>query len=268
MARRAPPNPIQAPVSSAPLSFGHHLPRYVNLAQALLRDVELGRYPIGGLLPGEKELAQQFGLSRHTVREAIRQLQEMGVVTRMQGVGTRVKGKPTPSRYVHRVDAIRDLFQYVKDMRLSIHSASEVVADEALAKRLECQVGQRWLWLVGLRHVEGEQHPVCATEVFVAYEFSSIRNQVGRSDIPIYALIESEFGERIEEVRQLITGVAISPKVAKSLRVKPGCPGLSITRHYRSVRDRTIEITFNIYPADRFSYSMSVSLESGSGRKP
>lgn len=254
-------------MTSPPSALGHHRPRYVNLAQALLSDIELGRYPIGGLLPGEKELAQQFGLSRHTVREAIRQLQEMGVVTRKQGIGTRVKGKPTSSRYVHRVDAIRDLFQYVKDMRLIIHSSSEVVADEVLAKRLECQVGQRWLWLVGLRYAEGEQHPVCATEVFVAYEFSSIRNLVGQSGIPIYALIESEFGERIEEVRQLITGVAIPAEISGSLNVEPGSPGLSITRHYRSVRDRAIQISFNIYPADRFSYSMSVSLESG-GRKP
>lgn len=249
--------------SNSSAGLGHHLPRYVNLAQSLLRDVERGRYPIGGLLPGEKELAQQFGLSRHTVREAIRQLQELGVVSRIQGVGTRVKGKLASSRYVHKVDAIQDLFRYVKDMRLKIRSWKEVVAEDSLARRLDCQPGQRWLWLEGLRYAEGEAHPVCATEVFVGYEFSSIRRMVGRSGIPIYALIEREFGERINEVRQLITAVAISEEIAKSLNVQPGSPGLSITRHYRSARDRTIEISFNTYPADRFSYSMSVSLESG-----
>lgn len=247
--------------------LGHHLPQYVILAQSLLRDVEQGRYPVGSLLPGEKELAQQFGLSRHTVREAIRQLQELGVVTRQQGIGTRVKGQPHSSQYVHKVDAISDLFQYVKDMRLHVHSTREVVADEALARRLECAVGQRWLNLVGLRHSAGEPHPVCATEVFVAYEFAAVRGAMGDSDTPIYALIEREFGETIEEVRQLITGLAIPEAIAIPLHVEPGSPGLSITRHYRSVRGRTVEISFNIYPADRFSYSMRVRLEPG-GRKP
>ena len=71
------------------LRSGQH--RYAALAQSLLHDIESGRYPVGSLLPTEIELVEQFGLSRHTVREAIRQLQQVGLVTRRKGVGTRVK---------------------------------------------------------------------------------------------------------------------------------------------------------------------------------
>ena len=57
-------------------------PRYVLLAQALMKDIAQGVYPVGSLLPTEYGLCTQFGLSRHTVREAIRRLQERGLVTR------------------------------------------------------------------------------------------------------------------------------------------------------------------------------------------
>ncbi len=73
--------------------LGRGQPRYLLLAQDLIQDIDTGRYPVGSLLPTELELCEQFGVSRHTVREAVRRLREMGLVTRHQGIGTRVKAK-------------------------------------------------------------------------------------------------------------------------------------------------------------------------------
>jgi len=66
-------------------------PRYRQLAQTLISESESGRYPVGDLLPTEFELCEQFGASRFTVREAIKQLVGLGLVDRQAGVGTRVK---------------------------------------------------------------------------------------------------------------------------------------------------------------------------------
>ena len=46
-------------------------PRYAQVAQALIEDIQAGRYPVGTLLPTEQELCRQFDISRHTVREAM-----------------------------------------------------------------------------------------------------------------------------------------------------------------------------------------------------
>lgn len=230
-------------------------PHYARLAQSLLRDIETGRYPVGSLLPTEIELTRHFNMSRHTVREAMRRLQQLGVVTRQQGVGTRVKASTTATKYVHKVDSIADLFQYVRDARLVIHDRIDVTADEALASRLGCREGHRWVKLKGVRLIKGNKSPICFTEVFISYEYSTLADQVGRTQTPIYRMIEQKFGVQIIEVRQQIRAVALSSAVARTLAVKPQSPGLSIVRHYVSSEEREVEIAFNTYPADRFTYS-------------
>ena len=89
-------------------------PQYVLVAQALMQDISNGRFPVGALLPPEMTLCTQFGVSRHTVREAIRRLQERGLITRQRGVGTRVKAQQSESKYVQSASTIPDLLQYAK----------------------------------------------------------------------------------------------------------------------------------------------------------
>jgi len=78
---------------------------------------------------------------------------------------------------------------------------------------------------------------------------------------PVYALIENEFSEKVHEVNQHISAVAIPSGIAKLLGAKAGSPGLSISRHYFAANDRLIEVALSIYPADRFTYSMRLRLD-------
>ena len=109
--------------------------RYSLLAQALIEDIEAGRHPVGSMLPTEAELCEQFGVSRHTVREGLRKLRDMGMVSRHQGIGTRVKAKRGSSRYVQSIDSISDLFTFVKDTRLSVLSTRDIAAGPVRADR-------------------------------------------------------------------------------------------------------------------------------------
>lgn len=238
---------------------GQH--RYAALAQSLLHDIGSGRYPIGSMLPTEIELVQQYGLSRHTVREAIRQLQQVGLVSRKKGVGTLVKAGNIEARYTQSCGSIEDLFQYAKEVRLTLGEAEEVVADEKLAQTLGCNKGQRWLKYVGLRKAKNHKEPVCYTEVFVRYEYASIRNKIQKSPGPIYALIEKEFSEKVHEVNQQISAIAIPGEIAKQLGTRKGVPGLFVSRHYIAADDRLIEVALSIYPADRFTYSTRLRLD-------
>ena len=67
--------------------------RYALLAESLLGKINSGDYPVGKLLPSESELCQQFGVSRTTVREALRHLNDMGLLSRRAGVGTLIRAR-------------------------------------------------------------------------------------------------------------------------------------------------------------------------------
>ncbi len=236
-------------------------PQYALVAQRLIEDITSGRYPVGTLLPTEFDLCTQFGVSRHTVREAIRRLLDRGLVTRQRGIGTTVKANRVESRYVQTTATIADLPRYVEDTLLVTTQAEEVIADEVLAELLKCPPGQRWVKVTGFRHVDKGKLPMALTDIYVNAAYGGIRKLIGTMKVPVYTLIERQYGLTIVEVQQEISATIISPADAKRLSVKPGSAGLLVTRRYLSDNDRTIEVAVNLHPADRFSYSMSMRLQ-------
>lgn len=68
-----------------------NIPKYEALAQELKSEIENGIYPVGGKLPIEMELVAKYKVSRHTVRQALAKLENMGLIESRQGSGTFVK---------------------------------------------------------------------------------------------------------------------------------------------------------------------------------
>jgi DNA-binding GntR family transcriptional regulator len=245
-----------------PLGVGHT--RYIALAQALIDDITSGRYAVGSLLPTEHELSAQFAVSRHTVREAIRRLADLGLVTRQPGVGTRVRALRSASRYVHSSTGSGDLFQYVRDVNLVLSQQIEVIADEDLTELLECQPGQAWLKVVGERRVAGEEQPIALTQVFIMWPYRDVLKGVSMPDLPLYAMIEQRYGVVATEVRQQISAVPIDEESATVLGVEPGTAGLRVIRKYLNAAGNIIEVAVNLHPGERFSHSMTLRLENAS----
>lgn len=234
--------------------------RYVLVAQRLMQDITGGRYPVGSLLPTELELCTQFGVSRHTVREAVRRLQERGLVTRQRGIGTSVKANRIDTRYVQSSMQISDLPRYVEDTRLVTTEAEDVIAGGALAERLKCPAGQRWVKVRGVRYAGKGKLPMALTDIYINAPYGGIRKLIGTMKVPVYTLIEKHYGITIVEVQQEISATIIDAADAKRLSVKPGSAGLVVTRRYLGDNDRTIEVAVNLHPAERYSYSMTMRL--------
>src|ERR1035441_7077152 len=72
------------PVSAAPM--------YQKIRERLERDIAGGRYAAGEKFPSEAALVERFGASRITVGRAVRELQERGLLDRVAGSGTYVRG--------------------------------------------------------------------------------------------------------------------------------------------------------------------------------
>ncbi|MCQ4330380.1 GntR family transcriptional regulator [Stutzerimonas stutzeri] len=235
-------------------------PRYLVLAQALVDAIKAGRYPLNSLLPTEHELCKQFNVSRHTVREAIRRLNELGLVSKQHGIGTRVKAVQPASRYVQASEGISDLHQYVRDVRMELGASEEVRADQELAELLECNPGQSWVRTDGLRHREGDSAPLARTLVYVPSAYRAALDAFGDGRTPIYELLQQRFGLQMTEVRQTISAVRLNEDDAHVLQVEAGSPGLHIVRKYYGNNDELLEVAVNVHPAERFSYSITQRL--------
>jgi GntR family transcriptional regulator len=233
-------------------------PRYRQVAQTLINEIAAGHYPVGDLMPTEMELCEQFGASRFTVRQAIKQLVELGLVSRQAGVGTKVLGREPKSNYRQVMQGIADLRQYTADTELEIHDQRMVTVRGDLSATLEASEGENWLRIEGIRRLgDRKAPPICLTEIYIHPAFRSVRDLGGRSTVPIYVRIEEQFGERVMEIQQQISAVALTKRIAGLLDAKPGSPALIVNRSYRNQRGELIEVALSTHPADRFSYSQS-----------
>ena len=237
-------------------------PRYLELAEEIGRRIEEGAYPVGTLLPSEAELSEQHRVSRHTVREATRVLQGLGLVARHQGLGTRIQSLKAPSRYVLAMDAIPDLWEYVKNTELKVVRRKLIKAKDALTPLPGADPGDTWRLLEAVRY-EKSGEPIAWKQVYIHARYDSVATEVGKRTVPIYSLIEERYGVKTHKVRQEISAMAIPAEAARTLKVKADSSGLAILRHYLNADERVFEVTMSIYPADRFRYSVELNLEFG-----
>jgi len=234
-------------------------PLYRTVVGTLTQEIVSGVHAVGSKLPTEEALCRRFECSRHTIREALRQLREEGLVSSRQGAGTTVvrRGAPSPL-YTSAVASVEELLQYATEARYEVDKSGMVVADGALAERLGCRVGERWLRVEGFRTIAGQETPICWTEVFVLSDYAGIGLLIGRRPGTIYSWIEEMYGVRIGEVQQVLRAEPMPERLAAELTCEPGSTAISIRRSYRLVGGELVEVAFNLHPADRFTYEMTL----------
>ena len=241
--------------------IGKSQPRYILMAQRLVDEITAGQYPVGGLLPTEATLCTQYGVSRHTVREAIREVQSLGLVARRQGVGTRVISL-TPSRgYSHMLASVEDLLQFATGTRLVNVASEEVVADTKLAAAGQFQPGQKLIRFEALRVPSDDAvaAPLSWTELYVIDAYAGIRDDVGVREGAVGWLIEQRYGVRIMEIQQEINAVAVGDLLAPQLQVPATSPALRVERWYLGDDGTVFEYAISVNPQDRYSFSMRLT---------
>jgi DNA-binding GntR family transcriptional regulator len=236
---------------------GSEIPLYVSLARTLTEEIGNGRHPVGTLLPTEEALARAHAVSRQTVREALRLLDEQGLVSRRRGIGTRVLGDAPKHRYSIEIESVNDIVELVKHVRLSVTGIRPVVASGRLADVLGCREGSRWLEVRGVRvRADVSATPVAVLECFLRDGYPGIEAALHElGETAIHRLLEQRYGEQIDEIRQRIGAVAISPADAARLHVPPRSPGLKIERGFLGRGGRLVFAGHLIYPGETFSYT-------------
>jgi DNA-binding GntR family transcriptional regulator len=231
-------------------------PRYMQLAQTLVNEIQSGRYPVGSTIPTEFELCEQFGASRSTVREAVKQLVQLGMVVRQPGVGTTVKALRTEGAYRQVMQQLSDLQRYTADTVLEILSKETEPLDvPAVCDLLRANPGETWLHVKSLRRSPGSPDPICHTDAYIHPAFRSLVIDEGELHTPLFTMIERQFGEQIAEVQQEIRAIALPADIARLINAKARSPALWMCRRYLNRRGDVVEGAIIIHPADRYSYS-------------
>ncbi len=197
----------------------HRTPLHLQLKGVLLQKIENGVYNPGDLIPSERQLAEQYGLNRMTVRGAIGALVSEGILKRVQGKGT----------YVIKQKIRRDLnnlqgFSHTMKDR-GVHPTSKVLATQtihgalALNNKMKLPRDADLFNITRLRL--GDGHPIALEETYIP---RNIIKNIQDIDFNVFSLYEafSLNGILLKNAYQSLTVVRVNHPYARLLKIKEG----------------------------------------------
>ena len=131
------------------------VPRYVHIADEIRNSIKLGKRAVGSRLPPESQLAKQFEVNRHTLRQAIALLKQEGILEIKRGLGTFVAAAPIRYAIGKRVRFNQALKAQSQAVRFVLEAAIEVEANSAIADHLEISQGEKVALFKRLSYVDG-----------------------------------------------------------------------------------------------------------------
>lgn len=229
-------------------------PAYLRLRRVLRQQVEAGVLGPGQTLPSERELAEQLGLSRVTVRKALAGLVENGVLVQRRGAGTFVAERI--------VKPLSKMTSFSEDLRArgldprSVfleRSIGEVTPDEAMA--LNLSPGSLVVRLHRLRYAGTEP---------LAVERSAIPQTIlGDPERVVDSLYEAldALGCRPVRALQRLRAVNLNAAQAKLLQLPAGSAALAVERRSFLEDGRLVEFTSSWYRGDAYDFVAELQAE-------
>jgi GntR family transcriptional regulator len=241
----------------APVSEPLHLengavPKHQQL-RAILTELATSRLQAGDMLPSERQLCEDYGVSRITVREALGQLVSEGLLVRSQGKGTFVAHRPARSR-LH-------IASFHEDMRRMGLEPSTVVLDSALgtppastAERLCLPPGASAYRVRRLRLAD--RVPMSVDDAWYVPELLPGLDRIDLES-SVYDTLARHYGRPIDHADQTVRAGLAGAEIGRLLGVAASAPVLTFDRVSYS-RDDAVEHARSWYRADRYELFMSL----------
>jgi GntR family transcriptional regulator len=237
-------------------------PRYQELADELRAEILRGEYPDPSQFPTENALCTRYGVSRFTVREALRALQNEGLIQRKRGSGTVIKPASERGGALHQpMSNVGEILQYARDSTYRFEPMGVIDLPAKLAVHVGDATSGRWHHFQGLRTRHGDDTPIALTDAYVHPELANAARQIEPSEDTLFRQLERLAGLKIAHITQDIQAVPASASVGLALQIPRRSPCLRILRCYTDTKGRLFEISASYHPGDRFAYTMHIETD-------
>ncbi|WP_447956291.1 GntR family transcriptional regulator [Vreelandella sp. EE7] len=224
----------------------------------LLKDAILsGRLPAGSKLPGENRLAEQHGVSRVTVRRAIKALHASDLVVRKAGVGTVVLEQPLDATVM--TASVSNLMPNMKKMseasQVRLLEFGYAPPPEPISERLGMAPGSKAQRSVRVRMVDNNPFSYLITHVPEAIALHY--NEMDLANTPLFVLLERS-GVKVDHASQSISATLASHDIAQALEVSVGSPLIALTRVVFDEKGQGVEHLEAFYRPDRYRFQIDL----------
>ncbi|MDB5894003.1 MAG: GntR family transcriptional regulator [Rhodoferax sp.] len=242
------------------------LPKYHQIYLVLREQLQEGRFVNG--VPAEVVLSKQFGVGRVTVRRALEQLADEGLITREPGRGTwparntgqkaavgffEHSGQARPTRLT---GLLENLVSTSLRTTVALREWRTITASESVANALALAVGDKVKKVVRVR--SSDDGPVSHITTYLPY---ALARNFGRRELGNKAilLLLEEAGVELGRAHQTVSARQADATIASELGVAVGSALLAVRRLVFDTDERPVQWLHGLYRPDRYEYQMEVS---------
>jgi len=227
------------------------IPLYYQIAQHLRADIRQRGLRPGDLLGTEEEIQKTFEVSRATVRKALEELSEEGLVTRITGKGTYIAQRKLAVQLPVLTSFTAEMRRLGMVPGSRLIEASLVTPDDKVSIHLAIEDESQVFRLERIRYGDGNP---------IVHAVDYLPTWVGlRPDMDftgsLYELLESLGTAPEESVHTIEVGTA-DPTLASYLDVSPGFPLLRCRDSAYDSKGRPLILGINVWRGDRYSYQV------------
>lgn len=228
------------------------IPMYYQIMRQIREKIDEGEYHSDYALPPERELAEYFHVSRMTVRQAILELVNEGILLRRKGIGTFVAPPKLEQELSGLTSFTEDMAKRGMKAESRVLSFTDAVPDSIVREALLLNENDRVYKCERLRLADREP---------MALEISMLSVQVCpglcREDLEnksLYSLLNERWGLQLGRATQSLEPVLAAPHEARILRVSSGSPLLFMHRITYDQDEHPFEYAKSYYRGDRYKF--------------
>ena len=231
------------------------LPLYVQIRDRLRREILDGTYQVHERLPSENEMMGEFGVSRITIRQALRDLHNEGLVFSAQGKGTFVS-KPKAVQNVQRLEGFGEAMAaqgYEASAR--VLSIQQMKAPKAVATSLNLHTGDEAIEVKRVRYLN--RSPVCIENSYFPMDIGRRMFGLDLSG-DIFPMLENLFGIPLGGADISLDSILADDEAQQYLSIKTGEAILRVERLTHNRDGRPIDFEYLCYRGDSFKYQFRI----------
>lgn len=230
-------------------AYNRHL--YLKVIERIKEDIKNGIYTEKEKLPSEFELSKKLGVSRATLREALRILEEEHVIIRRHGVGTFVHSKPLFLSGIEQLNSVTKMIEQANMTPGTIFLSSQVLMpSEDDSKRFHLEDGQELFYLERVRTANGQPIVYCIDKI----PMDILPNSFSHQQESMFDLLEKNSGSVISYAVTDIEPIGYHDTISPVLECDPETALLLLKQTHYDQHDKPVLYSLNYFRADKFRF--------------
>ena len=236
---------------------------YEQIKRNIMNKIDRGYFKKGDRLPTEKELGEQFQSSRITVRRAMKELEDEGIIEVIHGKGTFVKGIKLPIHILDLNGFTEGLSTSENHFTKEVLSKEIITSDDSMMKKFNREYPFDILKLVRLIK---DEHEVFSVDFayLPTFLYPNIISKIDHN-VSTFEIIHDNYGLAFKNAKKHIEVSTPTMAIRKLFNISNTDPVLKVKKLIYDFNDKPIHFSKYYLLGSRVSFDMNVSIDEPNG---